>query len=568
MKNKYIILFVLILFTGCKKDVLDKKNLNAINPDEVWNDSKLATAYVNKLCVDNLPTWDSGDIAAQSDEAPEGAPLMTGELTEESVDYWSVGQNNPIRVYDQIRNMNILLRDIDQGSLDQTTKDRLKGQTLVLRAWRYFGLVLRYGGVPLLTTPQELSDELMVPRAATSAVITQIVKDLDDAAQLLPAAWTGNDAGRISAAAALALKGRVLLFYASPQFNPNHLADRWNAAYEANKAAKQFLLSNGYGLFDDFAGLWFAEMNKEDIFVRRFNENASFHGWEAGTRPLSESQGYSGWNNPTLEMVRAFPMNNGLPISDPASGYDKDRYWLNRDPRFAATIVYNGALWELSGKKGRKQWTYTAEDDRNQSKTGFFCRKAVKESNTPGQAERGTTAWVEIRYAEVLLNLAECAAETGRADEAYTELKAIRQRAGIIPGVTGLYGLPVGLTGSALVNTVMEERRIELAFEAKRYWDLRRRRLFETLLNGKSRTRVLPTLKVSKEQFLAVRDQVNLNQDYTTYFTDVEMPLDIDKKINFRPDYYFFAIPSKYIQQNKNLQQTMGWSGGTFDPLK
>ena len=269
--------------------------------------------------------------------------------------------------------------------------------------------------------------------------------------------------------------------------------------------AKQFLLSNGYGLFDNFAVLWFSETNKEDIFVRRFNENASFHGLEAGTRPLSESQGYSGWNNPTLEMVRAFPMKNGLSISDPASGYDKDHYWLNRDPRFAATIVYNGVLWELSGKKGRKQWTYTAEDDRNQSKTGFFCRKAVKESNTPGQAERGTTAWVEIRYAEVLLNLAECAAETGRADEAYTELKAIRQRAGITAGATGLYGLTAGMTGSALVNVVMDERRIELAFEAKRYWDLRRRKLFETLLNGKSRTRVLPTLKISKEQFLAIK---------------------------------------------------------------
>jgi len=559
--NRIIVaaLLILVIFAGCKKDILDKTNLNAIDPALVWSDPKLATAYVNKLCLDNLPNWDlNGEAAGMSDESPGGGAYMRGELTENSVDYWP---------YNQIRNMNILLQDIDQGSLDQTTKDRLKGQTLVLRALRYFELVRRYGGIPLILVPQKTTDDLMVHRNKTSEVFAQVVKDLDDAAKLLPARWTGADEGRITAAAALALKGRVLLFYASPQFNPSNDAQRWTTAYQANKDAKTYLLENNYGLFENFATLWFTEMNKEVILVRRFNENASTNYWEAGTRPLSESQNYTGWNQPTLEMVQAFPMKDGLPISS-SSSYDQTRYWLNRDPRFAATIVYNGVLWELSGKAGRKQWTYAGVDPRDQSGTGFFCRKAINVSHTPALAERSTTAWIEIRFAEVLLNLAECAAESGKSDEAYTELKALRQRAGIVPGASSMYGLSVGLTGANLVNAIMEERRVELAFEAKRYWDLRRRKLFDAKLNGTERHRIYSALKVPAAEFEPIKNTVNIDLSYGNYFTDTPGSVDTDKKITYNSNYYFYAIPDKYRQQNKNLEQTTGWTGGTFDPLQ
>lgn len=567
MKKIYTIIGILsVLLTSClTDDVLDKKNLNSIAPEEVWNDTKLATAYVNKLCMDNMPTWDASNnsFSNKSDEAANGGTFMTGELTEEDVDYWP---------YAGIRNINILLNDIDGGTLSAAIKDPLKGQAYFLRAFLYFELVRRYGGIPLLLVPQGINDDLMIPRNKTSEVFAQIVKDLDEAAKVLPATWTGADAGRTTAGAALALKGRVLLFYASPQYNPSNLADRWTAAYSANKAAKDYLETNKYGLFDNFKTLWFTDMNKEVILARKFMENVSVHTWEAGTRPLSESMNTAGFNQPTLEMVKAFPMKNGLPITDPASGYDSIHYWLNRDPRFYNTIAYNGCLYELSGKKGRRQWTYTTSSDEStyMTGTGFYCRKAINEANTPYQAFNScTTPWIEIRFAEVLLNYAECAAEVDKTEEAYTALKAIRQRAGILPGPNGMYGLTTAMSKTQMVNTVLEERRIELAFEAKRHWDMRRRKLFDTQLNGTRRHRLFTVLQMANSDFLKIRDNLSLDDaSYSTYFIDETRTLDTERGIDYKSNYYFYAIPTKYIKQNINLQQTLGWTGGTFDPLQ
>lgn len=175
-------------------------------------------------------------------------------------------------------------------------------------------------------------------------------------------------------------------------------------------------------------------------------------------------------------MVESYPMINGKGIHDPESGYDPVIYWENRDPRFKTTIAYNGCLWELSGKTGRKQWTYVGAEVQP-SASGFYCRKAINTSYTPYFAERSSTDWIELRYAEVLLNYAECAAESGKTEEAYGVLKEIRKRAGILPGNDGMYGLATGMNSGELVKAVLFERKIEFAYEGKRYWDLRRRRL-------------------------------------------------------------------------------------------
>ncbi len=162
-------------------------------------------------------------------------------------------------------------------------------------------------------------------------------------------------------------------------------------------------------------------------------------------------------------------------------------YWKDRDPRFAATIAYNGGIWELSNKSGRKQWNYSkvVDDNGKQSSTGFYNRKGVNTKTLQVNAALGTTDWVEMRFAEVMLNLAECANATGRTQEAYDMLTAIRQRAGILNN-DGNYGLPTGMDEATMLNAIMNERQIEFAFEGKRYDDLRRNRMFEAL-NGKRR---------------------------------------------------------------------------------
>jgi len=537
-------------------DILDKKDLSAVTDQDVWNDAQYASAYVNKLCLDNLPAWDAG-VADYSDESDGGDNIMYGQLTTNSINVWK---------YEQIRKINLLFKNISKGAIDQEAQARLKGQAGVLRAWLYFQMVRLYGGVPMILDAQELSDDLYVSRNKTSECISLIIKDLDDAISVLPWKWTGSDEGRITKAAALALKGRILLYYASPQFNPDNKTERWEEAYAVNKSAKEQLESNGYGLYESYTDMWFDEMNKEAVFVQRYQEPGRTHTWDAATRPLSEAQNATGANHPTLEMVSSYPMNTGVAITE-SGEYDPVLYWKNRDPRFTASIAYNSCKWELSGKSGRKQWTYVGAELNYPTNTGFYCKKAINVSYTPYFTERSSTDWMEIRFAEVLMNYAECAAELGKTDEAYVILKQIRSRAGIIPGDNGMYGLKANMSQSEMIDAIMFERKIEFAFEGKRYWDLRRRRLFEKELNGKERHGVLPKLLVSQSEFDTVVDTADFNNNYATYFKDSVVVLDKKFKIDFKNNYYFYAIPNDHLESNSKLEQTKGWNNGTFNPL-
>ena len=548
----------LSLTLGACDGILDLKDLEAVSEADVWNDEQLAEAYVNRIYMDNLPGW-SDDEANYSDESNGGGNYMYGQLTENSVNYWPYGQ---------IRRINILLSEIDEGDLDQELKDRFKGEAHFFRAWRYWEMVKRYGGVPLLLEPQDLASDLLVERSPTSVVVDQILSDLDQAAGLLPQFDAGSDEndGHVHVGTALALKGRVLLYYASPQFNRNDDGGRWQDAYEANLAAKQYLEAHGFGLHDDFAGLWFEEMNREAIFVRRYSYPVDTHNWAAATRPLDESQGSTGGNWPTLEMVESFPMSDGQPIEGHPE-YDPTFFWQDRDPRFAATIAYNGAVWELSGQSGRRQWTYVGGEANNPTQTGFYTRKAVDPADDAFEAANGDTQWIEIRFAEVLLNLAEAANAIGQTQVAYDQLIALRERAGIEAG-DGLYGLEAGMSPEEMQDAIMLERKIELAYEGKRYWDLRRNMLFEELLNGTRRHGLRINLIVPTEEWEAAQGSVDLQTQYDQYFEHEVVLLDTQFDIDWQDNYYFFAIPSDHLRLNSRLEQTAGWAGGTFDPLQ
>ena len=573
MKILRIFLFITLLFllNRCE-DVFDKTNLGAVNEEAVWNDLDLATAYVYEIYDDNLPHWDRG-ISNRSDESDEGDDYMYGQLTENSVNDWR---------YDNIRNINILLTSIDGGTIEETDKNRLKGEALFFRAWSYFQMVRLYGGVPLILEPQQLNDNLFVERSATTTVMDQIVADLDGAIGYLPAieASSGENTGRVHKGTAMALKGRVLLYYASPQFDPDQTAaGRWQAAYEANKAAKEQLESDGYGLYEDFGDIWFNEMNKEVIMVRRYeypNKIDDSH-WSAATRPLDVSQGASGANQPVVEMVEAFPMKDGRAIDDPSSAYQYDPtyFWKNRDPRFAETIVWNGSVWELNGQTGRIQWTFIGSESNSPTETGFYCRKAVDPSFDANLAFNNATDYIEMRFAEVLLNFAEAANKVDQTTEAYDALTKLRARAGIESGAGNLYGLNSGMTQAQMHETIMLERKIELAFEGKRHWDLRRNRMFEEKLNGTRRHGHSIELLIPKDDFFDLVNSMTtqqvidmLNQDYTDYFVHNVVDRDIQFDINWKPEYYFYALPQTHTQLNSNLKQTMGWPGGTFDPLQ
>ncbi|HEY0678364.1 MAG TPA: RagB/SusD family nutrient uptake outer membrane protein [Chitinophagaceae bacterium] len=582
------------LLIACTKKILDKKDETGLTA-EVWDNESTATLYLNRAYSVIMPHFPANagtnvlpyalhDVSDESNTARTTA-ILYGTLGDNNVTDFGNSPTSNTSPYANIRRVNIMIAEIDKGTLPEAIRTRLKAEAYFLRAWNYFNLVKVYGGVPYITTPQPWDDEsVYVSRNKTSECIDSLVRDLDLAA-LAPkttiASQPAADRGRITRGAALALKGRVLLFYASAQFNPTNIAARWENAYKANRAAYDSLLADGHQLFNNFANVLTDETssNKELIMIRSYNgtENNS-NSYETSARPRSEGAG--GQYQPTWDLVQAFPMKNGLGINEPGSGYDPVYYWKDRDPRFNATIVYNGDIWPLSGQTGRKQWTYngTPNPEATVSTTGFYTRKGINLNTTAVNAANGTTDWVEIRLAEVMLNLAEAANATGRTAEAYDMLTKLRQRAGITAGTGNLYGLKSGMSQSEMFMAIMNERRIELAFENKRYDDLRRTRLWTTL-NGTRRKRLNITVKapytattlnnfIPGSTTIRVRDTININgPSYTQFFNVAVADLETTN-INFLDKYYFYAIPNTHLSRNPNLKNTLGWTNGTFDPLQ
>lgn len=596
MKKSFLYIAAIIFSVSCTKQVLDKRDRTGLGP-ETWDNESTATLFLNRCYSVIMPNWPANAgtttlpyaIHNTNDESNTigSTAILYGTLAQDGVTDFGTVSGNGALAYVNIRRVNILLTSIDKGTLPEDVKTRIKAEAYFLRAWNYFNLVKMYGGVPYLTKPQDwLEEGIEVPRDKTSACIDSLVKDLDRAA-LAPkqsiATQAAGNRGRITRGAAMALKARVLLYWASPQFNPTNDVTRWENAYQANRAAYDSLLLDGHALFNNFANVLTDESasNRELIMIRSYDGINLSNSFENSARPSSEGSG--GGYQPTWDLVQAFPMKNGLLPTDPGSGYDPIYFWKNRDPRFDATVVYNGAVWGLSAQPTRKQWAYTGTPNNPEatvSTTGFYCRKGVNTATLRVNSANGTTDWVEIRLAEVMLNLAESANASGRIAEAYQMLTTLRARAGITAGVGSLYGLPSGMTKEQMFTAIMNERRIELAFEGKRYDDLRRNKLW-TALNGTFRKKLTITVKapytttilnnfIPGSTTVRVRDTINIDgPSYTNFFTVTVANIDAaGSPINFKPEYYYYAIPTQHLGRNPSLVQTNGWTGGAFDPLQ
>jgi hypothetical protein len=594
---------LLTVFAGdsCTKHILEKVNLNGLPGSEVWADTVQANLYLNSLYNIVMPVWPVNENANTfpsnfhntSDESNGGTTaLLQGKLTSESVtDFFASGSAG---AYPYMRRINILFANIDNFGLKPSQTAVIKAQAYFLRAYVYFDLMKLYGGVPYITKPEDwATDSLNLPRNSTSQCIDSLVADLNHCS-VLPASWPSTDFGRITRGAALAFKARVLLTWASPQFNPQNDMTRWQTAYTAARNAYDTCTMDGYSLYSRFAGI-FTDMttstNHEPIIFRPLNGtnvSGQYETYDAATRPYSQSATGGGQtNNPTWNLVQTFPMKDGFTINDAlnanhTAGYDSIYYWKNRDPRFYATIAYNGAIYGLGNTASRKEWTYTnyGPDKGHATATGFYARKNIDTTLSRDASQYGKTFWVELRYAEVMMNLAECANMTGDQATAYNMLTAIRKRAGISANSDKLYGLTAGMSQDSMQHVILNEREVEFAFEGRRYDDLRRTRTFDKL-NNTYRTQLVLTLTAAAKNIENTNpvtgglyvDTVDVNgPDYTKYFTRKLVPITSENPINFLPIYYAYAIPSSNISKQPAMQQTMGWlfAGGlgTFDPTK
>jgi hypothetical protein len=515
------------------------------------------------------------------------------------------------RYYD-IARCNNAIRWIPEGDLDAETQAKFLGQYHALRAMVYFELVKVYGGVTLVLEPQDPDNITAQGRASARACFEVIIDDLTKAMEYLEGIrWDGANYGRITYAAAAALKAKVLLYWASPQFNPlddpkhPHDASRWQEALTANRAAYEIGLANGHSLVPEYADIFRIQgaSNPETLISRPYSSDVQRrgHNGERKWRPSSEDGSPHLAYRATTKLLDAYPMKDGNQLDENGNyTYDPILFWKDRDPRFEATFAYNGSTWALSGNANRRQWTYEGAsiDGRPESSNwGVYCKRFA--SPTLARASVGYNNdtgggnpidWIEMRFAEVMLNLADCANETGDMGTAKEMVRQIRQRAGIEQG-TNDYGL--GHIGSVteMRELLLNERMIEFAFENKRNADLRRTRNWHKL-SGEILSTVMivvehdetasnaSTLRNQKIAELEAiideatgrrfRDALDLN-DRDVYLEHFK-PRRIVQAANFRPIdipayHNFYTFHNDYVWRGVDIQPTIGWEGGTFDPL-
>ncbi|WP_205509617.1 RagB/SusD family nutrient uptake outer membrane protein [Longitalea arenae] len=546
--------------TSCKKNFLDVQPTDRVSEDAILADSALFEDYVYARYV---------GIRLQDKEGDGTNPgfgrgfeyAMWSSLTDESMynnddNTWLVQkgllapENTGIagtiwgRSYRGIRDCNFAINNIEKVTMSGPHKDKLLGELKFIRAFRYHDLIRNYGGVILMgdnvyNLTDNLQEESLFNRASLKESIDYAVAQLDEAAALLP---LNNDGswllGRATKGAALALKSRLLLYAASPLY----AAGSWQAAVTAAQAViglnKYSIYSGGYG------NLFLNGDNNESIFVRLYTKNAGHTHLEIANGPNS----YGGWggNLPLQNLVDDYQMDNGKAITDPTSGYDPNNPYFGRDKRFYATILYNGASYRGStietfvpGGKDSKD----GPDNWNTSKTGYYLKKFMNDAyplqNPWGNA--GFQPWYYIRYAEVLLNFAEAANEAYGADvvppgstlSARTALNLVRQRAGV-----NMPALPAGLSQTQMRDAIRYERRVELAFEEHRFYDVRRWKIAEITENKPA-------------------GGITITKNGSTLSYAPKVALDGRK---FETKHYWLPIPRAEIQASNNkIQQNSGY---------
>jgi hypothetical protein len=474
------------LIASCESDILNQVPKDSLTGETVWTDPQGATQFVNAIYGQmpsgfdrNYQGWarglylldgvtDYGDVGMPWTHSNE---LQTGNFLPSGVPWGETWGD----YYSLVRKANMALENL--GSLkDEALRNRLMGEAYFLRGFIYHELLRLYGmpstgseptGVPLINKSLTLNDNFQIPRAKYDEVVDFITADLDKAASLLPKKGA-IEAGRATSGAANALKSRVLLY-----------ASRWQASADA--ASK--VINTDYTLFNDYRTLFLTKNNNEIIFAKKFQAPDKVHfgvnnGFDVVNSPPSIRGGSdAGWggNVPTQNFVDSYDMIDGKSQAT-SPLYKASEPWANLDPRFEATVVHNGSTFRgrvIELFAGGADVTGRAED----TKTGYILRKFHEEQYVL-YTKSSDQDWIFIRYAEVLLNYAEAKNEASGPDASvYSAINAIRKRA-------GMPDLEAGLSKDQMRAKIRNERRIELAFEEHRFFDIRRWKIAESLLNG------------------------------------------------------------------------------------
>ncbi len=464
------------------------------------------------------------------------------------------------QLYENIRSATIFINNIDVVPLNDskfealptglTVKRTWKAEARFLRALAYFELLKRYGGIPLMgNDARSLDDQIELPRNSYSDCVDYIVSEMDairDSLLYYPVPNPSRNSHRATKGAAMALKVRVLLYAASPLFNGGNIDganpvtgytaldnNRWQRAADA---AKEVIDLGTYALVDDVRKVFTEQYNSEILFFKQWSNNRDIENTN-GPFGFGTQIGGQGQTSPTQELVDAFPMANGVPI-DQSTTYDPNNPYVGRDPRFYETILYNGARW-----LGTNLQTYLGGQNRPggsdlQTRTSYYMKKLMGDFEEAAQYSESQRDYILFRYTEVVLNYIEALNEAqGPVSEVLAQLKDLRRRAGVDAGDDGNFGLPTSANKATMRELIQNERRIELAFEEHRYWDIRRWKIAENKLN----------LPLHGMQILENGGQFTYSQE------EVFQP-------RFTTAMYLYPIPDSEVLKNNNMEQNPGWN--------
>ncbi len=603
MKNIfYSLLLMLIIFSGVSctdKSFLEETVTSDLDRETIFSDSAYTEGFLTDIyrsigfdvALNRFkPPWpktiQAGGLQTMCDE------LEFRVISDITTDVLFVtGSVNPVSVsndvfktcYENIRKVNIFFENVDNSPLSASLRTKYKAEARFLRAWYYFILVKHYGGVPLIgDVVYDKDDEMKTERDTYEDCIDYIVKETQMAARDLTSVKPrGRYNGRIGKGACYAFISRVKLYAASPLFNGSDFGsdapgfkpeliryldykkERWKEAMDWADSVRN-------------TGLYYVHVNNtpvpgegfyEKMFPSTFTYDKKGNGvdYYAGTilehkkaesnerenlfQPPSRNSGGGGY--PYQEFVDMFPMRNGKAITDPASGYDPNNPYANRDPRFKNSVLcdLDSVAAFISQQVQRVQISIYLDRDNNNkpatkdgfgtgTPTGYYPNKMVHRLVDGGNGfTYQSQSMPLLRYEEILLNYAEAANEwyASPNKDIYDCLTKIREAAGIAPGTDGLYGLKTGMTQEEMREAIHLERRIELALEGHRFFDVRR-----WMIADKTDNQMMHGMKITR------------NTDKTNPAYD---KVEVRKHV-FRKAMYLWPIPNSEVSKapDKMLQ--------------
>ena len=545
---KYLIVTIImgLSFTSCN-DFLDPDPTDRLSEKLFWQNEESTDLYLNSFYPYLSSYGNFGTSQFNNGLLTEG---MTDMLKYGS---YSAGVGNANRIvfnpyfvtadqsqglviwttsYERIRRVNEFLSSMSKYSTyNEDTNKRYEAQIRFIRAFLYYQLLLRTNTVIIY---DKLPDGNSKPLSPESDCWDFVEQDLDYAIQNLPVQWDATRSGRITKGAALAMKSRAML-----------LAKRWEKARAAASEVIN-LQDNGslvYELNKDYKNAfksYFDNGNKESILEFRYKLPAPYHSFDRDFAPGGDWANNGGSACPTQEMVEEYELATGGK-ADWSKWHSKTTetppYSL-LEPRFHASVLYNGASWKnrkietfVDGKDGYIDYGFQANTN-GKTTTGYYLRKYLDESIADISTTYSAQPWIEIRLAEVYLNLAEACAMLGSTydKDANNAIRTIRERV----------KLPyTDLTGEELMKAIRHERKVELAYEGFYYWDLRRWRMADSILDG-----------VRFHGLKITQSGTTLTYEY----------IDCDKEDRKFPErFYNFPIPTTEIANNLAISQINLW---------